>query len=417
MKKSVVASPPTALTAPGLSSVRTPAECAPNKAASRRPMPRGPVFGWDNFHATPKFDLIGVENLPHKIFTTSGRAAIYQALLQLRLTAGSLILVPTYHCPTMVAPVLLANGTPGYFGITTAGLPDLARIPAQVAQQAKAILVPHYFGLPQSLAAVRHWCDTHHIALIEDCAHSLYGDAGERCVGAWGDFATASLSKFLPVPEAGLLASATRALAPSELARQGLRAQIKGFVDVLDVATSHQRLPGLNRLIGGVFRVRENLRSKIQVSQPNEAGVTSTADFMNGCNMQRSHRAPLWASMIIANALPRSRVVMRRLENYQIFASSLQNSNGAVALVPTISDRAAPYVFPLWVNDADRVYHTLRAQGYPVFRWDRIWPGTPRMDGDVGPLWSQHVLQLLCHQDLCADDIAQTAAAVLRLLK
>jgi perosamine synthetase len=417
MKQSAIDSVPAASVAHRSSTVYTPAELVATKAVMRRPMPRSPVFGWDNFHASPGFDLNGVESLPYKLHTTSGRAAIYQALLQLRLPAGSLILVPTYHCPTMVAPVLLANAKPGYFGITTAGLPDIARIPTQVAQQAKAILVPHYFGLPQSLAEVRRWCDTHHIALIEDCAHSLYGDAGERCVGAWGDFATASLSKFLPVPEAGLLASGTRTLAPVKLPRQGFKAQLKGFVDVLDLATQHQRLPGLNGLIGSVFRAQKNLRSKPLASQPNDTAVTSTTDYMLGCNMQRSHKAPLWASMMIANALPQRRIVTRRLENYQIYASMLHASNGAVALKPTISDRAAPYVFPLWVDDADRVYHSLRAQGYPVFRWDRIWPGTPKMDGDVGPLWSQHVLQLLCHQDLCADDIAQTAAAVLRLLK
>ncbi|MBK9574239.1 MAG: DegT/DnrJ/EryC1/StrS family aminotransferase [Rhodoferax sp.] len=48
--------------------------------------------------------------------------------------------------------------------------------------------------------------------MIEDCAHCFFGQAGERPIGAWGDFATASLTKFFPVPEGGLLASSSRPL-------------------------------------------------------------------------------------------------------------------------------------------------------------------------------------------------------------
>jgi len=81
-----------------------------------------------------------------------------------------------------------------------------------------------------------------------------------------------------------------------------------------------------------------------------------------------------------------------------------------------LADDAVPYVFPLWVNDADRVYHSLRALALPVFRWDRIWPDTPTLADDVGPSWSQHVLQLLCHQDLGEADVARTALATLALL-
>ena len=39
-----------------------------------------------------------------------------------------------------------------------------------------------------------------------DDPHTLFGQAGERPVGAWGDCATASLTKFLPTSELGLLA-------------------------------------------------------------------------------------------------------------------------------------------------------------------------------------------------------------------
>ena len=168
-----------------------------------------------------------MEDLAHAAFTTSGRAAIYQALLQLKLPAGSTVLVPTYHCPTMVAPVPLANLNVAYFGLHADGLPDLGSIDTATATRSRAMIVSHYFGLARSLAEVRQWCDQHGIALIEDCAHCYFGEAGARPVGAWGDYSTASLSKFFPVSERGVLASAHRPITDLRLTPPGLKAQLK----------------------------------------------------------------------------------------------------------------------------------------------------------------------------------------------
>ena len=161
-----------------------------------RAIPKGPVLGWSSFRLQESPGIPSVEDLPHIAFTTSGRAAIYQALLQMQLPAGSSILVPTYHCPTMVAAILLAGHQPAYSGVRNGGLPDIDRISADTGQHARAMIVSHYFGLGQSLHEVRQWCDARGIALIEDCAHCYFGQAGDRPIGAWGDYCTASLSKF-----------------------------------------------------------------------------------------------------------------------------------------------------------------------------------------------------------------------------
>jgi len=377
-------------------------------------MPRGPVFGWASFESSEIAELESVDGLGHKQFTTSGRAAIYHALLQLELPQGSLVLIPTYHCPTMVAPVILAGAQPIYFGISADGLPDLSRIPLQTATVAKAMLVPHYFGLAQSLAGVRRWCDAHQIVLIEDCAHSFFGVAGERSVGSWGDFATASLSKFFPLPEAGLLASASRQLKPIDLQPQGFKAQTKGFFDVLEQAAQFRRLPGLNYAINAMFGLKRALRRKAQPGPVNKQAAQ--ADFMTQSDMSRITKAPLLMSMLVGKSLPRRRIIERRRENYDIYARELAVLPNGRALFPKIAESCAPYVFPIWVDDPDEVYQSMRSRGFPVFRWDQLWPGTPQIDGDVGLRWSHHVLQLLCHQDLSSRDVASTATAVKQLL-
>lgn len=385
--------------------------------ASGPPLPRGPILDWSSFQMVDVPDISSVENLAHTAFTTSGRAAIYQALLQLRLPPSSTVLVPSYHCPTMVAPVVLANLNVAYFGLRADGLPNLEAIDAVTAKKCTAMIVSHYFGLARSLAEVRRWCDERAIALIEDCAHCYFGQAGERPVGAWGDFSTASLSKFFPVSEGGLLASAHRPILDLRLSPASLRAQAKGWVDVLELATEYKRLAGLNNALAFLFRLKNSRRRPEEETGDSEPSTTD--EMLRGCDMARVAQAPLWASMTLKAVLPRGRIIAKRRQNFTLFASHFECLRGARPLfhVNTASfPQIAPYVFPLWVDDADRVYLGLRAQKMPVFRWDRTWPGAPRLADDAGAPWSRHVLQLLCHQDLSPVDIARTAQAIRRLL-
>lgn len=382
--------------------------------ASRQSLPRGPILDWSSFRIVDAPGISSVENLPHVAYTTSGRSAIYQALLQLQLPASCTVLVPTYHCPTMVAPVLLAGLKVAYYGVRADGLPKLDTIVAATAGESRAMLVPHYFGVARSLQEVRLWCDERGIALIEDCAHCYFGQAGERPVGEWGDYATASLSKFLPVPEGGLLASAKKPIKKLQLSRQSFKAQVKGWVDVMEFATRYNRFFGINSALSMLFHIK-NLKSKSK-SQTHPSALSTADHMMQSCDMARIAQAPLWAAMALKTVLPRGRIITRRRDNFARYAVHFGNVVGARPAYDLPSDTVAPYVFPLWVDDAERVYQEVRAQELPVFRWDRIWPGTPSLEGDVGPKWSHHVLQLLCHQDLSDADVDHTAHAILKML-
>ena len=377
--------------------------------------PKTPVFGWSNFKVTDAPGIPSVEDLPYTVFTTSGRSAIFQALLQLKLPPDSAVLLPTYHCPTMVAPVLLAGHKPVYFGIRPDGLPDVQNISPAPGGLVRAMVVSHYFGLAQSLHEVRAWCDARGVALIEDCAHCYFGQAGELPIGAWGDYCTASLSKFFPVPEAGLLASARHAVAPLALAPQWARAQIKGCVDVLETSVNFERLRGLNSVLSAMLSLK-NLTTPAEMPTPSHIHHYTAEEMMQSCDMARIKSRPLLVSALLRRVLPRGRMIALRQRNFKLYADLLRGTGQGKTPVALPGNPTAPYVFPIWIDDADRVYHALRHQGVPVFRWDRIWPGTPTLAHDVGLDWSQHMLQLLCHQDLGEDDIRYSASRLLQLL-
>ncbi|MBK8535878.1 MAG: DegT/DnrJ/EryC1/StrS aminotransferase family protein [Candidatus Competibacteraceae bacterium] len=370
------------------------------------PLPRGPVLGWASFTGSRATTLPSVQELPQVALTTSGRAAIFQALSLLNLPAGSKVLVPTYHCPTMVAPVLLAGLQPIFYAVRADGLPDLDSLSRPVAANAKVLLVAHYFGFTRSLREVRGWCDQWGIVLIEDCAHAFFGQAGERSIGRWGDFAIASLSKFFPVPEGGLLASAYRPLDRLALASQDLKAAIKGWVDVIETGVTYRRWHGLNAGLNTLFRLK-NRRRTVGLSLPAPVDLPASAmEMMTGCDMGRITQLPLMVSRLLLRILPRDRIVARRRENYRLYAEQFAATPGVRPLFPELPLQTVPYVFPVWFDAADKVYAGLRAVGAPVFRWDRIWPGTPTdLPDDHGIAWSRHVLQFLCHQDLSATDV------------
>jgi perosamine synthetase len=375
--------------------------------------PRGPVLDWPSFRHVATAPTSSVEDLPNKLYLTSGRAAIYHALKLLALERRATVLIPSYHCPTMVAPVVLAGLQAEFYGVRPDGLPALESIEPATARAGAAMIVPHYFGLPQPLAEVREWCDAHGVAMIEDCAHCYFGQAGSRPVGAWGDYATASLSKFFPVPEAGLLASCERSVHRVRLASAGWTAELKGVVDVFERSTIHQRFSGINAALRLLFMLKNARRRRSSAAPAPASRELHEGALMRDCDMDRIGRTPLAVSRVLAATLPRGRVIAQRQRNFAHYASLFDGfDGGARPLLARPTTPTAPYVFPLWVDDPDPVYDALRAAGAPVFRWDRLWPGVRPMAGDIGPQWSHHVLQLLCHQDLSEGDIERTGATI-----
>lgn len=384
------------------------------EAAAPAPLPKAPVLGWDSFWPPAGSRWPNLGRLPHRRYTSSGRAALFAALMQLRLPPGSGVLVPTYHCPTMIAPVVEAGLQPLYYPLDDDGLPALDKIDEPAASPARVIFVAHFFGLGRSLRHVLDWCRQRDIVLVEDCAHCYFGMAGERPAGHWGDYATASLSKFFPVAEGGLLASTVHELPSLGLRPPGLRAQLKAAWDPLDLAARHGRLAGL----GPLLRLGLARRSPSAAAAPDRVAKAPEPDRSSGrgaYDLSRIRQSPAWSTRLLHRLLPTGRIVTRRRENYALLARRLADAPGARPLVGALPKDSVPYVLPLQVDGAtraDAVYARLREERLPVLRWDWSWPGSPQGAGDPGIRWRREILQLLCHQDLAPDELHRLAARV-----
>lgn len=385
------------------------------------PPPKRPILDWSDLKNPCNSTLPSLAALPHQQMTTSGRAAIYHALKLAAPDPRSAVLVPTYHCPTMIAPVVLSGHEPIFYPIDHDGLPILEAISDADAFRASCILAPHYFGLTRSFAKIRAWCDKTNTLLIEDCAHALYGMAGERPVGTWGDYATASLTKFFPVCEGGLLASARRPIPPLPLRSQPFKAELKAAFDIAHMATAHDRLNGLRPAIDALRSIRKRAARRPAASLLKEfasdQATTSSSAAMRDADMARIELAPLVSTRWIVDRHSQDTACVRRQALFEQYAEALHDLPGSRPLHAPMPEHAAPYAFPLWVENPEPIYQKLRLIGVPVNRWDRVWPGTPRFEKDQGAGWRTHVLQLLCHQSLSDQEIAWTLTTIRETLQ
>lgn len=378
-------------------------------------VPRLPIADWNALIGGAPTALPAVSDLPQVLFTTSGRAAIGLALEELGIGAGDEVLVPTYHCPTMVSPIVATGAKPVFFPIDASGLPSIDAIEELDLGRVKAMIAAHYFGIPRPLGAARSLCDRHHIALIEDCAHALFGSVDGVAVGTTGDFAVASLTKFLPVPEGGCLASQTRPLRNRRLRSRGGLANLRRLLDTFEGGARFGRFEPISFALRGLFAVKDVLRGRRVAPRQAPMAIASDANrdtAMPAYDTDLAHRTPAWIARLIQRRADRGRIALRRRANYELLAVLFGNVAGARVLEPQVPAQAVPYVFPLWVEEPERSYQALRRAGVPIFRWDILWPGVPAFAGDHGVRWAHHVFQIACHQELSESDVRQIAATV-----
>lgn len=344
-------------------------------------------------------------------YVSSGRAAIFQALSLLGVGAGDRVLMPTYHCPTMVAPVVRLGAEPVFFPIGPGGAPDVQGLAARDIRGVKAMIAAHYFGIPLPLAGVKDFCRDRGIALIEDCAHAFFGRVGDCPVGMSGDYVIASLPKFFPALEGGCLFGPAESLRTLRLARPTLLTELRALFDLVETGAQHGRFGPLGIALDAMLSLKRRLR-RHAVQQALPADAVDAGDARTWLDEASVRREATRVSQFVTEHANVQRIVQQRRSNYAIWCAALRGIDGAEPLFPQLPEGAVPYVFPLRVARPEPAYRALREQGVPVFRWDVAWPGVPTIEGDHGRRWLSEVFQLGCHQDLSEADVTRLAVIV-----
>lgn len=379
-------------------------------AATRRVIPPVPVLSLDALRraAPASVALPSLLDAGAARMVTSGRIAIGLALREIGVGAGDIVLVPAYHSLSMIPPVLWLGAQVVFYRIhpdTTADLNDIA---AKFGPSVKAVMVTHFFGIPQDLAPLRALCDSHGMALLEDCAHCFFGRFGETPVGTSGDYAIGSSMKFFPIYEGGCLVSARHPLDAVRLRSAGAGFEAKAALAALEASFGYGRLPAVRALLTLPLRLKSALWGALKARRA-AAGADAAASALAPDSSDSSFNFdPLWIdkrssmfSRLTLRAVSYRRIVSLRRRHYLALQAALGKLPGCRPLFQSLPDGACPWVFPLLVDQPEAVFARLQAAGVPMVRFGAsLWPGVDATVCANSVALGRHLIAFPCHQAL-----------------
>lgn len=384
-----------------------------------RPLvPIAPVLSSASFRHAGAQPVRSVLDAGATRLVTSGRVAIALALREIGVGPGDRVLVPAWHSPSMIPPVLWRGATPVFYRIGPDGAADLADIAAK-ANGARVLMATHYFGFHQDLAALRALCDARGLALLEDCAHAFIGEYGGRPLGSFGDYAIASSMKFFPIYEGGVLVSARAPLDVVALRSAGPGFEAKVALNSLERGFAYGRLPVVRaalwlplKLKGAAWRL---LKARRPAGAPALAPDSSDSSF-DFDPRWLDKRSSLFARAMLRLASP-GRIAALRRAHYLRLDEALRTLPGLRPLFASLPDGVCPWVYPLVAEDPDTLAARLGAAGVPVTRFGRpLWQGVDAATCPNAAMLSHSVLALPCHQELRPQELDWLIAAVRKVV-
>ena len=393
-------------------------------APTRRAIPPVPVLSLASFRrSAAATSLPSLLDAGTAHMVTSGRIAIGLALREMGVGAGDTVLVPAYHSPSMIPPVHWLGAQVVFYRIHPDTTADLADIAAKIGPSVKAVMVTHFFGIPQDLRPLRALCDGHGLALLEDCAHCFFGRFGETPVGSSGDYAIGSSMKFFPIYEGGCLVSARHAIGTMNLRSAGAGFEAKAALAALEASFAYGRLPALRILLSLPLRLKSTLWGALKArragSAGGAAGETSSALAPDSSDSSFNFD-PRWIdkrsstfSRLTLRAVSHTRIVSLRRRHYLALQAAVGKLPGCRPLFANLPDGACPWVFPLLVDQREAVFERLHAAGVPMVRFGAsLWPGVDATVCANSVALGRHLIAFPCHQALREAETRWMIAAV-----
>lgn len=142
----------------------------------------------------------------YAIATTNGFAAIHLALIGLDVGPHDEVLMPSYSCPALLNPVVVQQAIPIVLdtGHNSVNL-SVEAVRRHLSTKTKALIVPHMFGFPAPIDAIRSVSQG--VPIIEDCAQGVGATRDGRLLGSLSEVAILSFyaSKLMCAGDAGMV--------------------------------------------------------------------------------------------------------------------------------------------------------------------------------------------------------------------
>lgn len=366
-------------------------------------IPTSPVLSFSSFSGDKNQHIPSVLDAGSPKFVTSGTIAIALALQQMKIGKNDKVLLPAYHCISMVEPVIQANAIPIFYKIKADTSVDFDDIETQLDSSTKLLFITHYFGFPQDLSKLRNFCDKHNILMLEDCAHAFFGEYEKRSLGSFGDYAIASTMKFFPTSEGGCLVSSHHQIASLHLKSAGVAFEIKSLIDAFEKGFEYGRMGFLNKLMYLPIWLKNIIwgfvKKRLRAEKTDFGTDFSEEEF----EIEKAwlDKASSSFSQYLTRNMSQKRIADNRRKNYTILFEALSGLSGCRPLFNRLPEGVIPYVFPLFVDEPEKFFKPLKNHGVPVIRFGEfLWKGMDLNTCLVSASLSKQVFQFPCHQEL-----------------
>jgi len=363
--------------------------------------------------------------------TFNGGAALHQAILQLGLARGDVVIMPAFCCGAEIGPFIHAGCELRFYDVDRQLNADLDRIEYLLhhEQNIKAVMVTHYFGFAQSgIERLQQLCDESQTALLEDCAHALYGQHGEKPLGSFGACAVFSPRKILALTEGGLLVANSHTVDKISTKNEiQFRLKKPDFMPWLHrscyyiqqyfrtVDTAH--IGRLKSLLGiAIFAV-----PMIGIKFGKKTGLMRNAVWLTG-DLEGEQAVAVYNTAMSKSMLrildhtDARLVVEKRRANFHTWLSALSDTQCSTQAQPLFSELpkgCSPLYFPLIVENPAALVSALETVNIESSNWWRhMHPAVDWQHYPVSREFKQQIVALPVHQEMSTAQVNHAAACV-----
>lgn len=358
----------------------------------------------------------GYSNIP----VIAARYAIAHALKLMDISPDDEILLPAYHCTVMVEPIIKMGCKPVFYKITPELDTDISDVSKRITPKTKAIIAVNYCGFIQNMAKVKELCETRKIILIEDCAHSFFGQKNGITVGGHGDFILVSARKFFPVDEGGFLLVRRSAYNLSKQQSQKSLNSLKSILALVERALRYKKLWLMAPLVA-IFNFLKNIFKKSrehyltnQSASDSEEPETQETSY----NHELMNCKPTSINSLLPKILNSRKITKSRCENYYLLANHFKSIPHCRLQIEKLPEGIVPFMFPVYIENLEKYFPAFEDAALPMQRFAQfLWPDMAENTCPVTADYSKNVILFPCHQELSEDDILWLISTVRKILE
>lgn len=350
----------------------------------------------------------GVSAAKEVVFTHTGKAGIYQYLMALRKSlpnrSKNIVLLPSFHCPSVVDPVIHAGYSVRFFMITERLEVDHEDYLSKLDANVVAALFIRYFGIgeiPENLLNVTRSLG---VKVIHDCSHSFLRGSPLDLAGQEADASIYSFWKILPMASVGggvwVRDKTLKTYWPEQNktnALEDLKVGRRLAVEIKD------------NLLGLLFMENDaakDARVKICVTKTYPEAYPY---FKNLSTLTM----PSIVRYILKSANLKNIAKLRRT-NYEAFIQVLNEVSRLGLIFPALSIQDVPMGIPMLFESNKRMDYLLYSKGIPIFRFGEVLHPLLFANSesfskvqDIAVYLSKHLLAISLHQQLSEENMRE----------